>query len=177
VTIAQLIEALASHPALVGGLLSIPPLAAWILVAVHGPGRGDLRPWRYLHAVLLHASVFPGVLALLLLGYELLMRRGDLLALDVVVCFYPPVAMALTLAGIRRATAFEHLPGAGRLRGFITSVAVAFLLALIAMRTGIRLIFFQSVWMFVIFVAILYAFLRWGLRATFQGRRPPPGGR
>lgn len=172
-TIAQLIEGLAQHPVLVGTVLSLPPVLAWVLLLVHGAGRGDLKPWRYVHAVLLHATVFPGVLALLLLGYELLMRRGDLLALNLIVCFYPPVAMALALAGIRRATAFEHLPGAGRLRGFVISVVAAFFLALVAMRTAIRLIFFQSVWMFLVFVAILYAFLRWGLRAAFQGRQPP----
>jgi high-affinity Fe2+/Pb2+ permease len=83
--------------------------------------------------------------------------------------------MAATLLAIRRATAFEHLPGFGRLRGFVIAIIAAFLLAWGMMRTGIRLFFFSSIWMFFLLVAILYALLRWGLRELSRPRRSPPG--
>jgi hypothetical protein len=169
-TMETLIEGLASHPSLVAGFLLAVPLLVWGLVVWHGAGRGDLRPWRYLHAVLLHVAVFPGVLALLLLGYQLFMRRGDLLGLPLVVYYLPPVAMGAALMGIRRATALEHLPGFGRLRGFVVAVVAAFLLAWGMMRTGIRLFFFSSIWTFFLLVAILYACLRWGLRKLSRQR-------
>jgi hypothetical protein len=173
-TIEQLIAGLGEHPFVLILLLLAVPVAAWGLVLWHGAGRGDLRPWRYLHSALLHLAVFPGVLALLLVGYQLFIRGGDLLSVNLLVYFLPPVTMGLTMAGIRRATDFEHLPGFGRLRGFMVTVAVAFALALLVMKTGIRLFFFARIWTFLVFVAILYALLRWGLRAMVRSRRSPP---
>ena len=176
-TIEQLIEHLADYPLAVAGPILAVPALAWLLVAVHGAGRGDLKPWRYAHAVLLHLAVFPGVLALLLLGYQLFMRPGNLLALNLLIYVLPPVCMGVALAGIRRATSFEHLPGSGRLRGFVVTTGISFALCLLVMKLRVGLFFFSSIWMFLIFVAILYALLRGGLRAmTRRRRQTPPSG-
>jgi hypothetical protein len=173
-TIEKLIESLGSHPGMVAGVLLAVPLLAWGLVLWHGAGRGDLKPWRYLHSALLHVAVFPGVFSILLIAYQLFMRGGDLLAVNAVVYYLPPATMAAALAGIRRATEFEHLPGFGRLRGFVVAVVCAFLLAWGMMRIGIRLFFFSSIWTFFILVALLYALLRWGLAQVVRSRRLPP---
>ena len=176
-TIEQLIERLADYPLAVAGVMLAVPVLAWLLVLTHGAGRGDLKPWRYVHSILLHLAVFPGVFALLLLGYQLFMRPGDLLALNLLVYVLPPVCMGVSLMGIRRATAFEHLPGSGRLRGFVVTAGLSFALCLLVMKFRVGLFFFSSIWMFLILVAILYALLRGGLRAMTRGRRrPPPGG-
>ena len=173
-TIEQLIEHLGSSPAAVAAVLLATPALAWLLLAAHGAGRGDLRPWRYAHAVLLHLAVLPGMLALLLLGYQLAVHPERLLSLDLLVYVLPPLAMALALAGIRRATAFERLPGAGRLRGLATAAAASFAIALLFLKTGVRLFFLGSAWAFLACAVLLYVLLRGGLRVIAGRRRHTP---
>ncbi|MCK5803905.1 MAG: hypothetical protein KAI66_13790 [Lentisphaeria bacterium] len=170
-SIEDLIQKLGSHPVLLLCALAFPVATAFLLPRLHKPGQGETGVWRYLYSILIHYATFPGVLACVLTGYQLFIQRGNLLSVNLLVYFLPIGVMMATLFLVTRAVDLDRIPGFDRLSGFVTTIAIAFTIALVILKLRIGLLFFSSIWTFLLLAAILYGLFRAGLRTMARGKR------
>jgi len=169
-TVEELSGKLAQHPLLVVVVLAVPPVAAWALAKVHGKGAGGRVPWKYAYSVLVYCAAIPGMFACALTAYTMFFIRGNLLQANLLVYALPVVAMVVTLAVMRGSVEFDDIPGFDRLSGLMTMMGASFLIALIILKTHIRLLFFGSIWTFLGFVLALYLFMKWGAYMLLRKR-------
>ncbi|MEM7352705.1 MAG: hypothetical protein AAF657_18035, partial [Acidobacteriota bacterium] len=97
---------------------------------------------------------------------------ANLLDLDLLVFFLPPLSMVATLALIGRRVDFEDVPGFDRLFGLMMMIGVSFLLALAVQKTRIWIFFGASITSLFVFAVIAFLILRWASRMAFGSRRP-----
>ena len=140
---------------------------------VHGRGRGERAPWRYLYTLLVYAACVPGMFAAVLVVYALFFTSENLLDLDFAIYLAPLVTMVLTLGLMRRNVSFDSVPGFNRLTGLMTMLAVAFAIALVLRSLRVWLFFGASLVWFFVLAAAMFFLLTWGGRMLFGRRRPP----
>ncbi len=170
-TIHELAQYAGEQPALIGGLLAIPPVLA--LLAMLGgrdpAGRGRRR---YLFTALVYLVAIPGMLATVLTAYVLFFLGGDLLQLDILVYFAPIATMVLTLALVARTTPLSNVPGFGRIGGLMLMLGAAFALALILQKTRIWVVFVGGLGTLLIIGLVLFVAMRVGAARLFGGKDP-----
>ena len=152
-TIRELSMTLGEHPIPLIVLFAALPIATWIVGLLHGRGRGELRPWRYIYSLLIYSVVFPGMLVSTIIAYTLFFTGENLLDLDLLVHGLPLVAMVATLVLMSRQVKFEAVPGFDRLTGFMIITSVSFFGALAIQKTRIWLMFGGSIMTFFLFRA------------------------
>ncbi len=107
-------------------------LAAFVTFAVNRENIGNLK---YLLSFLVYAVAIPGILAILLVLYQLLMLRTNVLNVSIIAYFVPIIAMICTLLLLNRKVKLEKLPGFQRLSGLVIIIAIAFIIIFILQRT------------------------------------------
>ncbi|MEM7354048.1 MAG: hypothetical protein AAF657_24815, partial [Acidobacteriota bacterium] len=118
-TLRQLIEIVGEQPWVLVGVFSALPVAAWLTGRLQPAGAGGTPPWRSIYAVLVYLACVPGVVAVVLVALHLSFSGANLLDLDLLVFFLPPLSMVATLALIGRRVDFEDVPGFDRLFGLM----------------------------------------------------------
>jgi hypothetical protein len=161
---------LGQHPWALAILFIIPPTASLLAGAIHGRGRGDLSPWKYLYSVLIYWVSVPGMAALVMTAYSVVFARENLLDLDVMVSIVPILSMVITLVLVRRNVDFDQVPGFDRLFGLMVALAITFVLILGISKTRIWLFFGSSILNLLLLTVVLIAAAVWGTRLAF-GRR------
>jgi hypothetical protein len=163
-TLRELIAAAGERPLLLVIACALPPLVAWLMARIHGPGRGEVSPWRYAYSVLVYVACVPGLLAAVVVGYTLFFTRENLLDVDILVHLLPIVTMVATLVLIRRAVSFEQIPGFERLSSLMITIALSFGIALAIQKTRIWVFFGASIWMLFAIAAVVFVVLHWASR-------------
>jgi hypothetical protein len=172
-TLEALFAAMSSAPLATLLVFLFPPLYAFVLRFLHGPGEGGLPPWRYLYAVLVYLTTIPGVFIAAVTAYLLLAQGTNLIKLDLLVFFLPVVSMIITLILVRTRVSFKDIPGFKRLSGLLLMLAAAFAVALIIDHLRIIVLFHGSIlWLFGI-AAVIFIALKIGISRLF---RKKPGG-
>ncbi len=121
-TLAECFELLAQSPSLILFYFLAIPLTA-LLALVFGKGEGHLSPWKYLYATLVYLICIPGIFAVTLNIYLFLFERIKIMDADIYTQILPIFSMILTLILIRKNTAFENIPGFGKLAGLIMVIS------------------------------------------------------
>lgn len=163
-TLREFFDYLGAHPLTVVGFFLLIPLIA-LMAGWMGRGEGHLSPWRYLYSLLVYAVCIPGIFSITLSVYLFLFERGgSIMNANLLTQVVPALSMILTLGIIRRNTAFESIPGFGKLSSLMMTIGAVFVLMYLLDRT--QLIAFVRVpvqYLVLIVVGLLIA-LRFGFK-------------
>lgn len=168
--VTDLVDAVQKDPRNLGIFLAIPPAAALVYGLFLKKGGGNLPPHKYVFSFLIYMSCIPGVMALVLTGYEFLFLRSNLMALSIGVYFLPVMTMGATLGLISRRADFDMLPGFERISGLFTLFAATFITALILDRMRILILFHGSVSTLLGVMVFLFLALKYSAVRIFKGR-------
>lgn len=125
------------------------------------------KPVRYqkstlwLYSIMVHISSIPGMFALALLAYSLFFTRENLLDVNVMVYFLPPLSMALTLFLLRQQISFTLVPGFGRLLGLMGLMGLSFLGMLLLNKLFVGIFFGGSIVQLIAIGFGVYLLVRW----------------
>ena len=144
-TLRELLQMAGAHWIALLGIFISPPCVAALCGWLHGRGRGNAAPWKYLYALLLYSVCLPGIFACVLTAYALFFTNENLLDVNPLVYFLPIVSLAVSLVLIKRNVDFKEVPGFDRLWGLVILIAISFGLALAIHRTRIWIFFGGSI--------------------------------
>ena len=176
-TTRELIQAAGGHSWWVVGMFVLPPVLAWALGLIHGPGKGAGSPWKYLYSVLVYVVCVPGMFAAVITAYSLFFSRENLLDVNPLIYFLPIVSMIVTLVLIRKNVSFDEVPGFERLTGLMVMVGCSLAIALAIDKARIWLFFNGSIERLFLLAAGVFALLKWGLSRLFRRSGEPPAER
>lgn len=138
---------------------------AFVTLAVNKENIGNLK---YFMSFLVYAVAIPGILAILLLLYQLLMLRASLLNVSIIAYFVPIVAMIGTLLLLNRKVKLEKLPGFQRLSGLAILIAIAFIIIFILQRTYFGVLILGSFAQVLLVFGVLLVILRIGAKKLMK---------
>lgn len=160
-TAEDLVRSVGAHPLGVLAFAILPPLAAWVLGALHGRGCGGTAPWKHGYSALVYFVSFPGMLALVLTLYTLFFTGDDLRHVNVLVYFVPLVTMFVTLGLISRRVSFHEIPGFDRIEGLLAVIAATFVLILMIRKTGVWIVFHGSIGLLLVLIGVVFVLFKW----------------
>ena len=160
-TISNFIEWVNANPNPVFVYMIIVPAAAFI-AAMLLEDAAKSSSGKYVFSALMYATCVPGVLAIVLTGYTLVLQRADILKVSVLVYFLPIISMALTIAVINRVVRMVEIPGFKRLSGFMMMIAVTFVFVFILQRMFIGVIFFGTLQSLLLLFVFLFGIIKIG---------------
>jgi hypothetical protein len=160
-TIANFIEWVEAHPNPVFIYMIIIPAAAFI-ATMFFEDTANRSPGKYLFSALIYLTCIPGVLAVVLTGYALLMQRTNILDVNILVYFLPIISMALTIAVINRVTKMRDVPGFRRLSGFMLMIGVSFVLVFMLQRMFFGVVFFGTLQSLLLLFVVIFVILKIG---------------
>ncbi len=154
-TLQELFDFIAQHPAYIIFYFAIIPFAAF-LAGVLSRGEGHLPPWNILYAVLIYAVCIPGIFAVTLNVYLFLFEKRSIMDMDVFMQILPVISMIITLVIIRRYVDFDDVPGFDTLTSLITIIAAVLGIMWFIDRTRIWLLSYVRFEIVVlVFIALL----------------------
>ncbi len=165
-TVEDAIRYIGDYPLYVTAFLGLPPLLALITGIFHKP-TFIVSAVDYFYSVLVYMVCVPGIISSVLIAYTLFFTRGNLLQVNIPVYFMPVIAMIVTLALIKRKTAFKRLPGFDHLAGLMIVIGITYVILLLIYKTRIFIGFFSSVFSLLLFGVFLFVLLKIGLKKLF----------
>ncbi|MEZ5024426.1 MAG: hypothetical protein R2728_14445, partial [Chitinophagales bacterium] len=158
-TISECINWVSQHPnPVIIYMITVPAIA--FILSMFFDETGHQSPGKYLFSILIYATALPGVLAIILSGYDFLFLRTDLKNVNILVYFLPILSMGFTLAIINRVVNMTQIPGFKRLSGLMIIIAVTSIIVFILQRLFIGVVFFGSVYMFLGMFVILFVIIK-----------------
>lgn len=115
----------------------------------------------WLYSLMVHLSCIPGMFALALLAYSLFFTRENLLDVNAMVYFLPPLSMGLTLFLLRQQITFDLVPGFGRLLGLMGLMGLSFLGLLLLNKLFVGIFFGGSIVQLIGIGFGVYLLVRW----------------
>lgn len=116
---------------------------------------------RWVYSLGLHLSSVPGMFALSLLAYSLFFTHENLLDVNAMAYFLPPLSMGLTLFFIRQQIPLSLVPGFDRLSGLMGLMGLSFLALLLLNKLFVGIFFGGSIVQFLMLGFGGYLLLRW----------------
>jgi hypothetical protein len=169
-TLQQLLQQLADHPAYLVFYFAIIPIMAF-LAGILGRGEGHLPPWRYLYSILIYFICVPGIFSITLSAYQFLFERRSIMDADVFAQVLPVISMVITLLIIRKNVNLDYIPGFDKLGGLVMMITAVLALMWLVDRT--RLIVFSYIrieYVLLILVGLL-VLVRYGWRRALVSER------
>jgi hypothetical protein len=113
----------------------IPPLLVFGLGRLHkNRFAGAKPPYSYLYATGLYMVSFPGIMAVSLTAYSLLIVRSDLRNAPILLYFVPIFSMGATWIFAKRQVDLDDIPGFDRFTAFMMLIALCFFIAFVLNR-------------------------------------------
>jgi hypothetical protein len=165
----QIIDWLGAHPILLLVVFAALPTGAWLVGWIHGPGRGNVSPWRFVYAVVVYLACIPGMGAAVLTGYALLFTGANLLDVNLLVYLLPLASMGATLGLMSRKVRFADVPGFDRLSGLMLLLGLTFAILLVLRRSFFGVLFIGSLPALLVIGVATFALLSWSAR-RLRGR-------
>jgi hypothetical protein len=129
-TIADFILWIEQYPNFVILYMVIVPAIAFICsMFIAQPDQKS--PLNYIYSVLVYATCVPGILAIVLSGYDFFFQKTDLKQANVLVYFVPIISMVATLVIIQKAVKMAQIPGFKKLSGLMLMIGVSSVLVFI----------------------------------------------
>jgi len=165
-TLQDVFEALADHPAWMIGFFASLPLLAWLVGRLAGED-AIYSPWNYLFAFLIYAACVPGLFALTLSVYLFLFENRSILQTDLYTQVLPIASMVVTLPVVKRQVDLDYVPGFHRLSGLLAMILAALMLMWIADRMRFIAFTYMPVqYVLLVFFGLLLL-LYWGTGRVF----------
>ncbi len=118
--------------------------------------KNNIKSLKYVLSAIVYGVTIPGVLAILLMLYALLMQRTNILDVSIVTYFVPIAAMILTLIILNKKIAMSQIPGFGKLSSLLIMISIAFSIVFVLQKTYFGVLFIGGVTqLFVVFIILL----------------------
>ncbi len=160
-TIAEFILWLEQYPNFIILYMVIVPAIAFIS-SMFLSQPDEKSPVKYLYSVLVYATCVPGILAIVISGYDLFFQKIDLKQANVLVYFVPIISMIVTLAIISRAIKMVQVPGFKKLSGLMLMIGVSSILVFILHKMIFVTFFAGSIYTLVGLFIILFIGIKLG---------------
>lgn len=168
-TVREFTEMIASFPAYkVLLFFTVPPLVSFLAGILHGKGKGNASPWKYIYSVLIYWVCVPGIFSAVMTLYTIFFTGENLLDQNILIYILPVVSMVVSLVFINKNVSFDDIPGFDRIYGLMIIIAIVFAMVLIVHKTRLWVFFGGSIFLLVFFIIILLAVLEWGAHLLFK---------
>ena len=118
--------------------------------------QNNIKSLKYVLSAIVYAVTIPGVLAVLLMLYALLMQRTNILNVSVVTYFVPIIAMVITLVILNRKVKMRQIPGFDKLSSLIIMISIAFSIVFVLQKTYFGILFIGGIsQLFIAFIILL----------------------
>ena len=162
-TLGEFFEVVGNNPSIILFYFIAVPLTA-LLAWIFGRKEGHISPWKYLYTTLIYMALVPGIFAVTLSAYMLLIERQSIQNIDLFTQIIPIISMALTLFLIKQNTSIRDIPGFGKLSGLMLIITVVLILLMILNHTHIFAITTFPFYYVIIFLIILFVVIRIGIK-------------
>lgn len=115
----------------------------------------------YFYSVLIYLSGIPGILSSVLTFYSMFIVRKNMLEVNIILYFLPIISMVIVFYLISRKADFNHLPGFGRLSGFMILTGIVCISLLFLYRLSFFIGFFGSMESLLVAGILLFALFRY----------------
>ncbi len=133
-----------------GGILVLSILTILVI------NQNNIKSLKYVLSAIVYAVTIPGVLAVLLMLYALLMQRTNILNVSVVTYFVPIIAMVITLIILNRKVKMRQIPGFDKLSSLIIMISIAFSIVFVLQKTYFGVLFIGGIsQLFIAFIILL----------------------
>jgi len=170
-TLGEFFVLISQNPILLVGFFAMVPFTA-LLAGIMGKGEGHLSPWKWLYSVLVYLAAVPGIFAISLTIYFLIIERRGLLETDIFIQILPVISMIATLLLIRWNVSLKLVPGFGKLSGLMMMIFVVLLIMWGMDRIRIILFSFMPIYLALLMLIGLLLVFRVGWSRLFEGKRP-----
>lgn len=130
------------------------------IISVLIVNQNNIKNVKYVMSALVYGVTIPGVLAVLLTLYNLLIIGASLLNVNIVAYFLPIAAMIITLLILNRKVKMTQLPGFSRLSSLIIMISIAFLVIFVLQRTYFGVLIFGGFTQVILVFAVLLVILK-----------------
>jgi len=169
-TLQQLFDTMAGNPMPVIIYFVMLPLTAFIVGLVTDDNEGYESPWKYLYSTIIYLVCLPGIFAVTMCIYHLLIDQKSFLQLNVLAYFLPILSMIVTLLIISKNVEIQYIPGFDKIGGLSMVIAATFITILIIQKTRIWIFFSGSVSHLGFLFLILFVVFKWGTHKLFSGK-------
>ncbi len=143
------------------------PLTA-LLAYIFGKGEGSISPWKYLYSFLVYLVCIPGIAAIVLNLYLVLIEKQSLLDLNLYTQILPIISMIVTLLLIRKNVSFDDIPGFHKISALIWILMALMALLWVCEKTHIFVISFMPFHYFIILLIVLLGLIHFGTKRFFS---------
>lgn len=123
-TLKEFFEFSADNPSYLLAYFILIPFTA-LLAGWLGKDEGEEKPWQYLYSALIYLVAIPGVFAVALTIYTLIIEKRPILNTDVYIQILPVLSMIATLLIISRNADIKTIPGFDKISGLVISLSAA----------------------------------------------------
>jgi len=171
-TLQELFDTMAANPTPVLLFFTMLPVTAVVTGFMTDKGEAYESPWKYLYSALIYLACLPGIFALTMCVYHLLIDGRSFLQLNVLAYFLPILVMIGTLLAINRTVDMRRIPGFNRISGLSMIIVTCFITILIIQKTRIWIFIGGSMMhLFGLFVILFFVF-SWGMSSLFKSPEP-----
>ncbi len=157
-TIQNLIDWFSNHEyAILGYYVSLLLLAILLTLIVK---ESNFKQLRYVMSVVVFGVTVPGILALLLTLYSLLIIRTSLLNVSVISYFVPIITMVAVLIILSRKVSMSKIPGFDKLSSLMLIIGICFGIIFVLQRTYFGVLFLGSFTHIIAVFVVLFIILR-----------------
>lgn len=122
--------------------------------------QNNIKNVKYVMSTLVYGVTIPGVLAVLLTLYNLLILGSSLLNVNIVAYFLPIAAMIITLLVLNRKVKMSQLPGFSKLSSLIIMISIAFMIIFVLQRTYFGVLIFGGFTQVLLVFGVLLVILK-----------------
>lgn len=166
-SISEFIQWVELHPTAIIMYMVIVPAIAFILSMFYDTS-GNQSPAKYLFSALIYATCVPGIVAIILSGYDFFYQKTDFKDANILVYFLPIISMIVTIVLINRVVNMSQIPGFKRLSGLMMMIAVTSILVFILNKMIFVTVFFGSVYALLGLFIVLFVIIKIGWDKVFN---------
>jgi len=153
-TIQDLIDWFSQNQNFTLGYFAIILITALLTIVV--VNQNNIKTLKYVLSAIVYAVTIPGVLAILLLLYALLMQRTNILNVSVITYFVPIIAMIITLIVLNKKISMSQIPGFDKLSSLLIMIGIAFSIVFVLQKTYFGVLFIGGIsQLFIVFIILL----------------------
>lgn len=157
-TIQDLIDWFNGNHYITLGYFAIIILLTVIVVSIINTN--NAKALKYVMSAIVYAVTIPGVLAVILVLYALLMQRSNILNVGIVTYFVPIVAMVITLMILNKKVLMRNIPGFDKLSSLILMIGIAFGIIFILQKTYFGVLFIGGFTQLIMVFAVVLIILK-----------------
>ena len=166
-TLGEFIGYLGNNPVYAFVIFFLLPFAAF-LGNIMAKGEGEESPWCIYYSALIYLTVIPGIFAILLNIYHVLIEKGSLYEMNLMVQILPIVSMIVTLVLIKKNVAFHKIPGFGSMTTFLSTMTGLMVLFYIVEKSHLIVFSYLPFHWLIIMLVVLFLVIRYGTKLVFK---------